>query len=254
VKLSAVVITRNEETNIARCLKSLDFCDEIVIVDAQSSDRTREIAAAYTDRIIVRPWSGYTAQRNYAASLAKNDWILSIDADEEVSPELKRELTTLTSERPPHTAFFISRRNIHLGRWIRHGGWYPNRLVRLFQRSAGSWVGEELHEKWETSGSYGKLDGDLIHYSFTNLADQVARNNQYSTLGAIRLQKLGKRFSFFKLGTKTFSKFVETYIVKLGFLDGYPGLIISVSAAYSVFLKWAKLWELEKCRSHQPIE
>lgn len=246
MKLSAVLITRNEESNIERCLASLGFCDEIIVVDANSEDRTRELAAKYTTQVITAAWKGYTEQRNYAASLAKNDWILSIDADEEVSPGLLQEIAALDFSTSPYSAFLIPRKNIHLGRWIRYGGWYPNRLVRLFKKSAGNWIGEELHEKWDTQGQTGRLENPLVHYSFTGIADQVDRNNHYSTLGALRLKKEGRQFSLFKLITKTFSKFLETYILKAGFRDGYPGFIISVSAAYSVFLKWAKLWELEQ--------
>ena len=247
MKLSGVVITHNEEKNIERCLKSLHFCDEIIVVDSKSSDHTRDIASKLATRVEVRDWKGYVDQKNFAGGLATNDWILSIDADEEVTPELKKEILTSfsTSGGNRFSAFSIPRKTMHFGRWIRHGGWYPNRLVRLFDKKKGAWVGTELHERWETTGEVASFEHHLLHYSFEDLADQVSRNNRYSSLGALALFQKGRRFSCLKLYVKTAYKFIETYFIKLGLLDGYPGLIISVSAAYSVFLKWAKLWELE---------
>jgi len=242
--ISAVIITHNEEKNILRCLLSLKFCDEIVVVDANSTDRTREIVQGFTSHVYQRDWSSFADQRNFAKGKATSDWILSIDADEEVSDGLRKELQALRLARSPSfQSYSIPRKTFHFDRWIRYGGWYPNRLVRFFHKDSGNWKGDELHEYWESSGSVGKLNGDLLHYSFENLADQVDRNNRYSTLGAIKLGRSGVRFSVLRLGVKTVSKFIETYFLKLGILDGYPGLIISVSASYSVFLKWAKLWE-----------
>lgn len=243
--LSAVIITLNEEANLERCLKSLAFCDEIVVVDSGSGDNTLAIARRFTQNVHTLPWRGYTAQKNEAVRLATHDWVLSLDADEEVSDDLRNEILERLKGSPVETAFSVPRKTIHFGKWIRHGGWYPNRLVRLFRKDSGRWVGDELHEKWETIGPTGELRADLLHYSFKDLSDQVARNNRYSSLGAVRLHKHGLKFSSAKLFLKSLSKFVETYLLKKGFLDGYPGFIISVSAAYSVFLKWAKLWELE---------
>ena len=244
--LSAVVITKNEEVNIGRCLSSLSFCDEIIVVDAESEDSTLAKASQFTSKLFVHPWKGYVGQRNYANSLASHDWILSIDADEEVSEELKAEILELLGKVTSEAAYSISRKTIHSGRWIKHGGWYPNRLLRLFKKSKGEWRGGEVHEYWYTESNIGILKNDLIHYSFDGIADQVERNNHYSTLGAKSLFAKQQRFSTFRLLMKTASKFVETYFLKFGFLDGYPGFIISISAAYSVFLKWVKLWELEQ--------
>jgi len=246
VKLSAAIITYNEEINVVRCLKSVSFCDEIVIVDSGSSDKTLELARGFTDKIYCRKWEGYASQKNYALSLCANEWVLSVDADEEVSQELRDEVLSVLQCQPGVAGFSCPRRTMHLGRWIRHGGWYPNRLVRLFNKNQGRWVGGEVHEYWESNGEFGALNGHLLHYSFRNLADQVERNNHYSSLAAVALKREGHHFSYPKLLIKSTVKFFETYVVKRGFLDGYPGLIISVSAAYSVFLKWAKLWELEK--------
>ncbi len=243
--IGAVIITKNEESNLERCLQSLSFCDEIVVVDAESIDGTVAIAQRYTKKVYILPWLGFVDQRQKALSFAESEWILSIDADEEVSAELRAELLAAIRLPEAKAAYSFPRKTIHFGRWIRHGGWYPNRLFRLFRKSQGEWRGNEVHEYWHTEGERGELTADLLHYSFDNLADQVARNNTYSSLGARGLKAKGVSFSFAWLCVKTTSKFLETYLLKRGFLDGYPGLIISVSAAYAVFLKWAKLWELE---------
>lgn len=243
--LAGVVITRNEEKNIGRCLESLKFCDEIIVVDAESTDRTPEICLKKNAKFVTRPWTNYSDQKNYAVSLTRADWILSIDADEEVTPVLEKEiLHSIQSSKA--VAYSLPRKTLHSGRWIKWGGWYPNRLVRLFNKNSGAWEGDEVHEYWKANGVVGNLSNDLIHYSFESITDQVERNNHYSSLGAQSLKKEGHRFSLYKLLIKPASKFIETYLLKLGLLDGYPGFIIAVSASYSVFLKWAKLWELEK--------
>jgi glycosyltransferase involved in cell wall biosynthesis len=245
VAISAVIIALNEERNIQRCLQSVGFCDEIIVVDSESSDKTREIARAHSARVVCQPWLGYVDQKNFATSLASHDWVLNIDADEEVSSELAEEIIRVHKDNL-YSAYLIPRKTIHSGRWIKHGGWYPNRFVRLYRSKAGKWVGTELHERWETAGQIGSLSGHLVHYSFSSISDQVQRNDLYSSLGAKQLSQKGIRFSPLRLVVKPLSKFAETYFIKKGFLDGYPGFIISISAAYSVFLKWAKLWELEK--------
>ncbi len=243
--ISAVIITRDEESNISRCLSSLRFCDELIVIDSGSTDKTVEVARTFTPIVRQRDWTGYSDQKTFANSLAKNDWILSVDADEEVSSELETELSLLVNKGLQDTAYSIPRRTYHFGKWIRFGGWYPNRLVRFFDRTKGNWEEKDVHEFWHARGSVGIIRQPLNHYSFKSLSDQVIRNDNYSTLGATHLLKAGGRSSLLKLVTKPASKFIETYLVKLGFLDGYPGFLISVSAAYSVFLKWAKLWELQ---------
>lgn len=246
MKLSGVVIAKNEEINIERCLASLSFCDEIIVVDSHSTDNTVEFAKKFTSKVFLKKWNGYVEQKNYAVGLANSEWVLSLDADEEVSEELKEEIQETIKREPNEDAFTVPRRTIHSGQWIKHGGWYPNRLVRLFRKNRGAWCGQSVHEAWETTGAVGELKSDLIHYSFENLSDQVQRNDLYSTLGAKALFDSNCSFSVWYLIFKPVSKFVETYVLKFGFLDGYRGFFISVSAAYSVFLKWAKLWELSQ--------
>lgn len=244
--IAAVVITHNEEKNILRCLESLRFCDEIIVVDAMSSDNTVALANTIASKVVSRPWESYSSQKNFANSIAESEWILSIDADEKVSMELGLEIQAQLSTPGPETAFSVPRKTLYRGKWIKHGGWYPNRLVRLFKKNGGSWTNDELHERWVTEGPLGELQGHLLHYSFENFTDQVDRNNRYSTLGALRLHRQGARFSFTKMLAKPSSKFLETYVLKRGFLDGLMGLFISISASYSVFLKWVKLWELSR--------
>lgn len=244
--VSAVIITLNEEKNIGRCLESLKFCDEIIVVDSGSVDNTLDIARSYNAKVFFNKWEGYAAQKNIAVALSKNKWVLSLDADEELSKSLKEEIEALSVE--PFIAYQMPRKTVYLNKWIRYGGWYPNYIVRLFDKTKGKWVGEELHEKWIANGAIGKLNSPIIHYSFCDISDHVNRNNLYSTLGAKKLKAQRKHFSIFKLLVKPCWKFFETYVLKKGFLDGLPGLIISVSAAYSEFLKWVKLWEKENVK------
>lgn len=242
--MSAVIIACDEEATIERCLRSLSFCSEIVVVDSGSNDRTGEIARRYCTRFEVKQWAGFSAQKNYANALASEDWILSLDADEEVTVELREEIETLEAPTDGTVAFSLARRTYYGGRWVKHGGWYPNRVVRLFNRKSGQWVDVPVHEYWQADGKVGSLETDLIHHSFISIADQVDRNNHYSSLGTSHLAQEDTRFSLSKLIVKPIAKFLETFVWKRGFLDGLLGLIISVSAAYAVFLKWAKLWEL----------
>lgn len=246
MRLAAVIIARNEAANIARCVASLSFCDEVLVVDSGSTDDTVAIAKAQGAKVFQKEWIGYGPQKNYANSLTDCEWVLSLDADEEVTHELREEILRTIASPDAKAAYSVPRRTIHSGQWIRYGGWYPNRVIRLFRRELGQWTDSPVHERWETTGATGELASDLNHYSFRDIADQVSRNNVYSTLGARKLKEEGGKFTVWKLLFKPVSKFIETYVIKRGFLDGYRGFIISVSAAYSVFLKWAKLWEVER--------
>lgn len=241
--LAAVIITMNEEKNIERCLRSLDFVQEIVVLDSGSSDGTRKICESYGVQFHMQvPFLGFGPQKAKASQLASQEWILSIDADEEVSPELKAELSQIFSDLSPDTAYRLPRLSFHLGRWIRHGGWYPDYQTRLFHRKFSAWNQAGIHEKVQAS-RYQKLKSNLNHYVFKDLSHQVHTNDKYSSLQSIADRKGGKRFSLFKLLSKPVVKFLECYFVKRGFLDGLPGFIIAVGAAYSVFLRWSKTWE-----------
>lgn len=244
--ISLVVITLNEEANIERCLKSVSFASDIVVLDSGSTDRTVEIAKQCGARTFVEAFRGYGEQKRRACELANEDWILSLDADEALSPDLAAEIQKLSLENlAGFDGYEVPRLSFHLGRWIRHGGWYPDYQLRLFNRKMAGWQNLKLHERVEAK-NVGRLHSNLYHYVFKNLADQVETNNEYSGLGAAELERRGKKFSVMMLVLKPYSKFIETYFLKRGFLDGLPGFIISVGAAYSVFLKFAKLWERDR--------
>lgn len=247
--ISLVIITLNEEAHLERCIRSAPFVDDIVVVDSFSTDRTVEIAEKCGARVFQEKWRGYGPQKAFATSQAKNDWILSLDADEALSPELAAEILERFSDLKPEAGYLFPRRSFHLGRWISHGGWYPDYQLKLFNKAKSSWNSAGLHEKVEV-GSALKMRRDLLHWVFDNLSDQVLTNDRYSTLGAQELATSGKKFSYLKLIFKPFGKFVETYFFKRGFLDGLPGFIISIGAAYSLFLKFAKLWEIERAKKN----
>lgn len=246
--ISLVVITRNAEEHITRCLKSVPFAADIVVLDSGSTDATVTIAKNLGARVYVEEWRGFGPQKRRAVELAQTDWILSLDADEALSNKALAEIQKLMSEPRAQAAYALPRLSFHLGRWIWHGGWYPDWQIRLFDRRQANWSADQIHEK-VVSSSVGRLSNPIQHWVFKDLADQVATNNRYSTLGAQTLKTTGRTFWLFHLIVKPPVKFIETYLWKLGFLDGLPGFIIAVGAAYSVFLKWSKLWELDKLNS-----
>ncbi|MNS56562.1 Glycosyl transferase family 2 [compost metagenome] len=237
-------MTLNEEANIERCLQSVPFADDIVVVDSFSSDRTVELAEKLGARVFREKWRGFGPQKAFATEKAKNPWIISLDADEALSPELQAEILEKFSSLDPEAGYQIPRRSFHLGRWIGYGGWYPDYQLRLFNKSLSQWNAADVHEKVETKKVL-RLQNPILHWVFDSISHQVVTNDRYSTLGAQQLQKAGKKFLLVKLLVKPLSKFLETYLWKRGFLDGLPGFIISIGAAYSVFLKFAKLWEME---------
>jgi glycosyltransferase involved in cell wall biosynthesis len=249
IKISAALITYNEEKNIKRCIDSLDFVDEIVIVDSLSSDKTCSIAKELGATIIDQKFLGHIEQKQLAVENCTHEWILSLDADEEVSPELKASIQELIKEPLAYEAYEMKRISFHLGRWIRHGGWYPDKKIRFFNKNHASWGGYNPHDKIIVNGEVGKLSGDLKHYVFTNLRHNIDTNNSYSSIMAEDLLKGNKKFCYLKLFFKPIGKFLEVYLYKRGFLDGIPGFIIAIGASYSMFLKFAKLWELENIKT-----
>ena len=245
-QLSLAIICLNEAASIERCIRSVPFATDVVVLDSGSTDRTREIAAALWARVFDEEWRGFRAQKQRATDLCKNDWVLSLDADEALSESSVQELAALLAKPLTSDGYELPRLSWTMGRWIRHGGWYPDWQLRLFNRTKATWQGgEHVHER-VSAQTVSRLNEPIEHFPFENLAEQVATNNRYSGLGAAELQKRGVRFSYAKLVFKPISKFLETYVIKRGFADGLPGFIISVGAAYSVFLKFAKLWEFER--------
>jgi glycosyltransferase involved in cell wall biosynthesis len=242
--LSAIVITKNEERNIRECLESIKWTNEIVIVDAGSTDRTVEIAKEYTRNIYERPWDGYGAAKNYGLSQCTGDWVLSLDADERVTQELQKEILSAISSAGQQTAALsMPRRANFLGAWIDHCGWYPGRITRVFRRSAGRFSDEKVHERLEIQGMIIPLQSDLLHYTDPDLRHYFEKFNKYTSLAAEELTEHKKEFSLFKLVVNPFWVFVKMYFFRLGFLDGIPGLILCVLSANYVFTKYAKLWE-----------
>jgi glycosyltransferase involved in cell wall biosynthesis len=255
LKISLVIITKNEEKYLEGCIRSALFADEIVVVDSGSEDRTCDIAKSLGARVFQEPWRGFGPQKQRAVELASHSWILSLDADERLSPALAEEIQRYLKTEPNVDGFEMPRLSFHMGRWIRHGGWYPDRQLRVFHRERARWSQARIHERVQAQKTQ-LLQHPIEHFVFENLADQVHTNNRYSGLMAQDLFDRHIRFSILRLLIKPWSKFFETYLWKRGFMDGLPGFIISVGAAYSVFLKFAKLWELERAfrnSQNQPI-
>lgn len=242
------LITLNEERHIGRSLASvIDWADDVVVVDSGSTDRTRAIAESKGVRFFVNAWKGYGQQKNFAQDQARHDWVLNIDADEEVTSELRCEIEeafrAIRSGSDRRSGFLIPRKSFYLKRWIRHGGWYPNYLVRFADRTKARWTEPEVHEAWKVDGEVGMFRSPLNHYTFDSIEDQVRTNLRFSRLGSKDLIRKGKQASLCKLILKPIGKFFETYLIKGGCLDGIAGFLISVNAAHSMFLKHAYLFE-----------
>lgn len=244
MKITAIVITFNEEHNIAKALESLSWADEIVVVDSESTDNTVEIARRFTDRVYIRPWPGYSAQKNFAADQALNDWIFSLDADERVSPELASAIQRIEfSDSPEAAAYEMARLTFYLGRWIKHSGWHPDYKLRLYHRKRASWQGDYVHETLKANGKIERIAGDILHYTVRDASEHHSRMDRYTTLAAEQLFSQGRRASFLKLLFSPPAVFVRSYVLRLGILDGIPGLAIARFAAHYDFLKNLKLWE-----------
>jgi glycosyltransferase involved in cell wall biosynthesis len=246
MKISATIITRNEERNIADALRSLHWADEIILVDSESSDRTVEMAREFTDKIFIREWPGYSQQKNFAAEQAANNWIFNLDADERLSDALIGEIQQIKKQPADAAAFEMPRKTFYLGRWIKHAGWYPDFKLRLYDRTRGRWRGDFVHESVETDGKISRLKGDLLHYTVRDSSEHHHRLGRYTTLAAEELFAKGKPASMASILFSPMSAFLRSYILKRGFLDGIPGLAISYFAAHYVFLKNLKLWEKTK--------
>jgi glycosyltransferase involved in cell wall biosynthesis len=251
-KLSVTIITKNEASDIAAALESVAWADERIVVDSGSTDGTVARATPLADRVVVREWTGYVAQKNHAASLASHHWILSLDADERVTPALASEIQQVLREEPPDRGFQIPRVTWHLGRWIRTTDWYPDHQLRLYDRRAAQWVGRHVHEGVHVAGRVGQLRGELQHYAYRDIAEHMETIERYSTLAARQMHEAGLRMTAAQIAVHPGLAFFRNYVLKGGFKDGMPGLIISRMNAYYVFLKFAKLWELSQ--NQEPLE
>lgn len=250
VTLSVCVLAYNDEEILARCLDALGFADEVVVVvDAKTSDGTEKIARDKAGVVSVHRYQGDVEQKRHAISLATHPWVLLLDSDEVVSPALAREVQSFLSRHGDDeniAGASVNRLTYHLGRWIRHGDFYPDWKLRLFRRGRGKVVGLNPHGRIEVDGNTTRLAGDLQHYSYRDLADQLARIQRFSSDGAEAMHADGRKFRLVDLCLRPPLRFLRSYVLKRGFLDGTAGLIIGVATAFHVFLKYAKLWELER--------
>ena len=247
MEISAVIITFNEEKRLEPALKSLaGLVSEIVVVDSFSTDSTVKLAKKYTNKVFQRKWTDYTDQKNYANTRTSFPWILSLDADERISPELREEIIEIKKEEPECSGFSIPRQVYYLGRWIRHSGWYPDRKLRLFRKDRARWEGEYVHERLVIEGKIQKLSGSIHHFTYRNISEHLDRINKFSELGAQKLYANGKKCRWHHLVFVPFFRFVKSFFWRAGFLDGYPGFIVSVLNSYSIFLRYAKLREIWK--------
>lgn len=249
IKLSVVVITLNEEKNLRRCLDSVKtVADEIVVVDSLSTDDTIKIAEEFGAKIVLQKFLGHIEQKNFAAGEASYDWVLSLDADECLTPELAQNILD-TKANPIKNAYRFPRLNNFCGKWIHHSGWYPDAKIRLFNRTKGKWTGENPHDKWildNTNENAGSLQGDMLHYSFNNISEYVKKVEKYTEIAArLRVEK-GKNYSLLKIIIVPQWKFFSDFILRLGFLDGYAGWLVCRLNAMETMIKYAKTRQYAK--------
>lgn len=245
-KLTVTVITRNEAANIPALLASVAWADEILVVDAESTDDTASLARSSGARVIVREWPGFSAQKNFAAEQACHDWILSLDADERVSEGLAEEIRRVLSAEPALRGYRIPRVSFYLGRWIRSTDWYPDPQLRLYDRRAGLWVGDYVHEHVEVRGEVGRLQQDLHHLPYRNVAHHLQTMDRYTSLAARQMQAEGRRVGAPALVARPVAAFLRNYLLRGGWRDGSVGLVVSLLNSYYVLLKFAKLWEANR--------
>ncbi|MEK7701698.1 MAG: glycosyltransferase family 2 protein [candidate division NC10 bacterium] len=241
-RLSVVVIAKDEEERLRGCLESVTWADELIVVDAESADKTVQVAREFTDRVYVRPWPGFATQKNFGLEQATGDWILSLDADEEVPPELREEIEAVLAGGGC-AGYRMPRRNLFWGRWVRHGGLYPDWQLRLFRRGRGRFVERAVHESVEVKGPVGRLRAALVHRSYRDIADFLARAERYSTLAAEEWARRGRPARLADLVLRPAGRFLSMYVVRAGFLDGRRGFLLAALYAYYVFIRSAKVWE-----------
>jgi glycosyltransferase involved in cell wall biosynthesis len=248
MKLSAVIVTFNEEENIRDCLESVKgLVDEIVVVDSGSKDRTCEICKEYTERVIYHKWSGHVNQKNYAISLAKGEWVLCLDADERVSDDLAKEIQNLIQgSLNIFDGYYIPRKVYYLGRWISHCGWYPDYKLRLFRKGKGIWTGVDPHDRVSLNGRKAYLTNPLLHFPYKSIYHHIEKINNYTTIIAKEKYQMGRKSNLTDILFKPPLTFIKKYLLKGGFREGIPGFLISILSSYYVFLKYGKLWELWK--------
>ena len=255
MKISATIITFNEERHIADAVKSIAWADEILVVDSESSDKTVQIAESLGAKVLTQKWLGFAKQKQFAVDNARFEWIFSLDADERVSDELKNEILTLKNSGNTADGYKIPRLTYYMNRPIRHGGWYPDWQLRFFDKRKAHWKNVIIHESIQMSenSKTGKLNGDILHFTIENAAEHHKMiGTRYAPLAAEQMFGRGKRIGIFKVMTAGLTAFFQTYILKLGFLDGFPGFCIARFAANHAFLKYLLLWEMQNSDSDKP--
>ena len=246
-KLSIIIITKNEAANIRGCIESVAWADEIIVVDSGSSDATVQICRDLDVRVFEHDWPGFGIQKNRALSSATGEWVFSIDADERVTPELRAAIeAVLIMPENECTAYQISRISSYCGRFMRHSGWYPDHIVRLFLRDKARFTDDLVHERLITNGKVGHLDGDLLHYAFDDLEEVLRKVNQYSSAGAAMMQQKGRQASLSGAVLRGLWSFVRSYILRGGFLDGREGFMLAVSNAEGTYYRYVKLMLLNR--------
>jgi glycosyltransferase involved in cell wall biosynthesis len=250
-RLSVTIVAWNEEERLRACLESVTWADEIIVVDAESTDKTVALAREFTDRVWVRPWPGFAAQKNFALEQATGDWVLALDADERVTPELRARVARVLAADGPADGYSVPRRNMFWGAWVRHGGLYPDYQLRLFRRRAGRFLADAVHESVRVEGKVETLGEALLHHSYRSLEDFVQRSNRYSTLAAGEWIRRGKRAGLADLIFRPLGRFLSMYIIRRGFLDGWRGFVLAVLYADYVFLRTAKAWEARLTRDER---
>ena len=251
MKISAVIITHNEEQNILAALESVSWADEIVVIDSNSTDRGCQIATDYGAKVVVHDWPGFSDQKQFCVDAAVHDWIFSLDADERVSPQLKKEIEALRTATSKADGYRIPRLSLYMGRWIHHSGWYPDKQLRLFDRRKGRWNGRRIHESVEmnTASKVGDLDSDIYHFGVENAAEHHKMiGERYAPLGARHMFENGITTSRLRVALAGPIAFLRSYVVKLGFLDGFPGFCIARFAAYHAYLKHLLLFEMQEAQ------
>jgi glycosyltransferase involved in cell wall biosynthesis len=250
IKLSSVIITLNEEKNIGRCLESLSgIADEIIVVDSGSTDKTEEICKKYRVRFVQHSFAGHIEQKNFAITQCSNDYILSLDADEALSAELKKSIS-IVKENWTKDGYSFNRLTNYCGRWIHHCGWYPDAKLRLFIKGKGKWSGVNPHDRFVLSDpkNHGRIEGDLLHYSYYTVEDHLKQVNKFSEIESQSAFKNGRRSNIILILVKPAFKFFRDYILRLGILDGYYGLVICRISMFAMFIKYVKLYELQKSK------
>jgi glycosyltransferase involved in cell wall biosynthesis len=252
LKLSLVIITLNEEKNIERCIRSVPMASDIVVVDSGSRDRTVEIARNLGARILVEAWRGFYKQKTRATALALQPWVLSLDADEALSETAQKRIVEIMNSKnlEDQDAYAFPRVTYHMGKWLRRGGMYPDYQARLFHKERAKWLDSSVHEKI-IAKKIKKDSGDILHWSFDDIADQIATINRYSSLKAQDMFDKKEKFSYYKLMIKPIRKFIEIYFIKRGFMDGVAGFVVACVGAFSHCLRYAKLYELYRIKTPQ---